>query len=203
MQPHSWLLKFTPTQALINLASCALNAVYSNNIVANRAQPSLHTHTHTFLPVRDRQTEGGREREKQLQSEPPACTSPDKHLYWVKDESKPDSSARHGRIGFRLYTSLWSFRKNHWLRAKREEITRTQTRSPNLTCGPSWRWHVPSYRRRSWRVIGTEHKIRRQARWNSHTHMTTAFDKVPRTSQITLFGRDATFLETSGVSLES
>lgn len=49
MQPHSRLLKFTPTQALINLASCALNAVYNNNIAANRAEccvQAKRTHTH-------------------------------------------------------------------------------------------------------------------------------------------------------------
>ncbi len=102
MQPHSLLLKFTPTQALINLASCALNAVYNNNIAANRAVPGVQTHTHThththILP---------RERERELQRKPPACTFPDERLYSVKDESKSDSSARHGRIGFRLCTSL-------------------------------------------------------------------------------------------------
>lgn len=48
MQPHSLQLKFTPTQALINLASCALNAVYNNNSAANRAEPSTQKNAHTF-----------------------------------------------------------------------------------------------------------------------------------------------------------
>lgn len=69
MQPHSLLLKFTPTQALINLASCALNAVYNNNIAANRAEPSMQTHTHTHAHTSQRDREGGRGGEKERTSE--------------------------------------------------------------------------------------------------------------------------------------
>lgn len=47
MQPHSPQLKFTPKRALINLASCAFSAVYNNNRAANRAQPSMRTHSCT------------------------------------------------------------------------------------------------------------------------------------------------------------
>lgn len=80
MQPHSLLLKFTPTQALINLASCALNAVYNNNIAANRAEPSMQTHTHTHertcthahthTSQRDRERGGGGEKERTSEEAP-------------------------------------------------------------------------------------------------------------------------------------
>lgn len=48
MQPHSLQLKFIPTPALINLASCGLNAVYNENIAANGAQTLACKHARAF-----------------------------------------------------------------------------------------------------------------------------------------------------------
>lgn len=143
----------------------ALNAflLSNNNIVFNWAEPNSHT------------SQGAREREKQLQREPPACTFPDEHLYWVKDKSKLASSTRHGRIGFRLCTSLWSFRRNLWVPAQRGN-NKNSNRSPTLKQA---RLEGGSYKRHVSAVIGTESKIKRQA----HTRrMTTAFDKPPLTN---------------------
>lgn len=93
---RSLRLKFTPTRALINLASCALSIVDNNNMAANRAEPSMRTHSCAS--------------QRELQRKPP-----DECLCCVKGESKSGSSARCGRVGFRLYVSLWSFRKDLWL----------------------------------------------------------------------------------------
>lgn len=57
-QPHSRQLKFTFKRALINVAGCALSAVYNNNMAANRAEPSLRVHSCTS--------------QRELQRKPPA-----------------------------------------------------------------------------------------------------------------------------------
>lgn len=126
MQPHSLLLKFTPTQALINLASCALNAVYNNNIVANRAQPSVQAHT---LP-RERRGEEERERGREnfrgspqpAHSQTSICTElkTNQSLTPLQDTEELDS------VCVRLCDPPGRISDCE----QREEITGTQTRVP-------------------------------------------------------------------------
>lgn len=121
MQPHSRLLKFTPTQALINLASCALNAVYNNNIAANRAELSVQAHT---LP-REEGGGGGnnfRGSPQHAHSQTSICTElkSNQSLTPLQETEELDSVCVHlcdpsGRIS--------DYKQ-------REEITRTQTCVP-------------------------------------------------------------------------
>lgn len=169
MQPHSLLLKFTPTQALINLASCALNAVYNNNIVANRAEPSVQAHT---LP-RER-GRGRKERENIRGSPQPAhsqtsiCTElkTNQSLTPLQDTEELDSVWLHlcdppGRISDC---------------ERGEEITATQTGVPPWS-GPNWRWHVPvtSFIPDEWLALSAKYNVRLA---EISTYITIAFDRL-------------------------
>lgn len=186
MQTHSLQLKFTPMQALINLASCALNAVYNNNSAANRAEPSTQTHTH--FPEKERE-ENFRGSPQPAHSQTSICSElkTNQSLTPLQDTEESDS------VCIRLCDPPGRASDCE----QREEITGSQTSDPPWS-GPNWSWHilVAGFILNKWLALSTEHDVR--AHWNPHIHDNCLWHAaVPFTNN---FGWDAAFLQTSDFS---